>query len=50
MKKLFEKNVNQNADALPRTVDADIDSTGVPKSCTNSFNWMTILKPTSREQ
>ena len=30
MQKLFETNLNQNADALPRTVDADIVFTGAP--------------------
>ena len=51
MKKLFETNVNQNENALPRTVDAaDIVITGALHIITNSFNWMTILKPTSRDQ
>lgn len=51
-KKRFETNVNQNENALPRTVDAaDIVFTGaLHTSSTNSFNWMTILKPTSRDQ
>ena len=30
MQKLFETNLNQNADALPRTIDADIVFTGAP--------------------
>ena len=30
MQKLFKRKVNQNADALPRTVDADIAFTGAP--------------------
>ena len=30
MQRLFETNFNQNADALPRTVDADIVFTGAP--------------------
>ena len=50
MQKLFETNVNQNADALPRTVDADIVFTGAMCIMYNSFNWTTVLKPTSREQ
>ena len=50
MKKLFETNVNQNADALPRTVDADIDSTGVPYIMYKQFqlddNFKTLLEGT----
>ena len=50
MKKPFETNVNQNENALPRTVDAaDIVFTGA-LYIMYSFNWMTILKPTSRDQ
>ena len=30
MQRLFETNVNQNVDVLPRTVDADIVFTGAP--------------------
>ena len=30
MQKVLETNLNQNADALPRTVDADIVFTGTP--------------------
>ena len=50
MQRLFETNFNQNADALPRTVDADIVFTEHHTSCTNNFNWTTILKSISREQ
>ena len=30
MQRMFETNINQNANALPRTVDADIVFTGAP--------------------
>ena len=54
MKKLFETNVNQNADALPRTVDADIDSTGVPYIMYKQFqlddNFKTHLEGTMQSE
>ena len=56
MRKVFGTNVSHNADALPRTVDVDcrcwtaLSLLEHRKSCTNSFNRKTILKPTSREQ
>ena len=54
MKKLFETNVKQNADALPRTVDADIDSTGVPYIMYKQFqlddNFKTHLEGTMQSE
>ena len=54
MKKLFETNVKQNADALPRTVDADIDSTGVPYIMYKQFqlddNFKTLLEGTMQSE
>ena len=50
MKKLFETNVNQNADALLRTVDADIVFNGAPYIMSKQFllddNFKTYLEGT----
>ena len=56
MQKVFGTNVNYNADALPRTVDADcrcwtaLSLLEHRTSCTSSFNQKAILNPTSREK
>ena len=54
MQKLFKTNVNQNADALPRTVDADIVFTAAPFIMYEQFqlenNFKTYLEGTMQSQ
>ena len=51
MKKPFETNVNQNENALPRTVDAaDIVFTGALYIMYKQFQLDDNFKPTSRDQ
>ena len=49
-----ERNVNKNADALPRTVDADIVFTGAPYIMYKQFqfdnNFKTYLKGTMQSE
>ena len=50
MQRLFETNVNQNVDVLPRTVVLTLSLLERHTSCKNSFNWTAILKLIWREQ